>query len=143
MGDLVKDADAARRIADVLLRNAHGRGVMLRLPAPATPNSAAEQLGLAVPVFEDVELAPVIFRKARARLAAGKPAQFEMLVSATAVVALVADSGVASASALFASAYGVLVDDALLTIVSLSEMEAGGVICGYRLLLREAASLEV
>ena len=37
---------------------------MLRLPAPAVPGDATEQLGLAVPEFQDVELAPVVFRSA-------------------------------------------------------------------------------
>lgn len=127
----------------MLLRAANGRAVMLRMPAPATPGSAAERLGLATPEFQDVELAPVVFRKARAKVAAGKAAVREMLVSAAAVTALVANSGLASASAMFAAAFGVLVDEALLTIESVSEITAGGAICGYRLLLREAVALEV
>ncbi len=143
MADLLGTTVTVKKVTDVLLRAANGRAVKLRLPAPAVPGSAAEQLGLAVPEFQDVELAPVVFRKTRAKVAADKPAQREMLVSATAVIALVANSGIASASALFASAFGVLVDDALLTITSFSEMEAGGAICSYRLLLREPVAIEV
>ncbi|WP_263366937.1 hypothetical protein [Edaphobacter bradus] len=116
---------------------------MLRTPAPATAGSLAEQLGLATPEFQDVELAPVVFRRARAKITAGKPTQREMLVSATAVEALVGSLGFASASAMFAAAFGVLVDEALLVIASLSEIEAGGAVCGYRLVLREAVKLEV
>ena len=127
----------------MLLRTANGRVVMLRMPAPAIPGSAAEQLGLAVPEFQDVALAPVVFRKARAKVGAGKATLREVLVSATAVTALVTNSGFASASAMFASAFGVLVDEALLTIVSFSEIEAGGVICGYRLLLCEPVAIEI
>lgn len=134
---------AVRRAADVLLRIADGRSVMLRMPAPATPGSAAEQLGLATPEFQDVELAPVVFRKARAKVAMEKAAKREMLVSATAVRALVANSGLTSASAMFAAAFGVMVDEALLTIESVSELAAGGAICAYRLLLREPVALEV
>ena len=66
-----------------------------------------------------------------------------MVVSASAIEALTGSLNFSSASVLFASAFGVLVDDALLTVVSATEMEAGGVVCGYRLLLREAAALEV
>lgn len=127
----------------MLLRIANGRAVMLRMPAPAIPGSTAEQLGLATPEFQDIELAPAVFRKARAKVAAGKAAQMELIVSAAAVTGLVANSGFASASALFATAFGVLLDEALMTIVSASEIEAGGSICGYRLLLREPAALEV
>jgi hypothetical protein len=47
------------------------------------------------------------------------------------------------ASQMFASAFGVLVDDELLTIVSVSEFEAGGTICAYRLQLREPVTAEV
>jgi len=143
MADLVRTGCATRRAADVLLRAANGRAVMLRMPAPATPGSAAEQLGLATPEFQDVELAPVVFRKARAKVATKKAAEREMLVSATAVKALLGSSGFASASAMFAAAFGVLVDEALLTIVSASEIEAGGEICGYTLLLREPVVLGI
>ena len=34
--------------------------VMLRMPGPAVPGDATEQLGLAVPEFQDMELAPVV-----------------------------------------------------------------------------------
>ena len=44
---------------------AGGRAVLLRMPAPATAGDVTEQLGLAMPEFQDVELAPVVFRKAR------------------------------------------------------------------------------
>jgi hypothetical protein len=116
---------------------------MLRMPAPATAGSAAEQLGLATPEFQDVELAPVIFRNSRAKVALGKPAQRELLVSATGVNALAGNTGFSSANAMFSDAFGVLVDDALLAIVSATELEAGGAICAYRLLLREPVALEV
>ena len=134
---------AARRAADVLLRGCGGRTVLLRVPAPGVAGDAAEQLGLAVPGFRDVELGPVVFRRTRVNAAEGKPALREVVVSASAVEALTGSLGFSSASVLFASAFGVLVDEALLAVVSATEMEAGGVVCGYRLLLREPAALEV
>ena len=134
---------AARRAADVLLRGCGGRMVLLRVPAPAVAGDASEQLGLAVPGFQDVELGPVVFRRTRVSATEGKPALREMVVSASAIEALTGSLNFSSASVLFASAFGVLVDEALLTVVSATEMEAGGVVCGYRLLLREPAALEV
>jgi hypothetical protein len=134
---------AAKQAADVLLRGCGGRMVLLRVPAPAVAGDASEQLGLAVPGFQDVELGPVVFRRTRVSATEGKPALREMVVSASAIEALTGSLNFSSASVLFASAFGVLVDEALLTIVSATEMEAGGVVCGYRLLLREAAALEV
>ncbi|RSL17016.1 hypothetical protein EDE15_2544 [Edaphobacter aggregans] len=134
---------AVRRAADVLLRGCGGRTVLLRVPAPGVAGNSAEQLGLTVPRFQDVELGPVVFRRTRVNAAEGKAVQREVLVSASAVEVLTGSLGFSSASVLFATAFGVLVDEALLTIVSATEMEAGGVVCGYRLLLREAAALEV
>jgi hypothetical protein len=134
---------SVRRVADVLLWHANGRTVMLRMPAAAVADSAAEQLGLSTPEFQDVPLEPVAFRKSRAKIDEGKPMQAELFVSATAVKALLGDVGFASAGAMFAAAFGVLVDQVLMTIVSASEIEAGGTACGYRLLLREPIALEV
>ena len=134
---------AARRAADVLLRGCGGRMVLLRVPAPAVAGDASEQLGLAVPGFQDVELGPVVFRRTRVSATEGKPALREMVVSASAIEALTGSLNFSSASVLFASAFGVLVDEALLTVVSATEMEAGGVVCGYRVLLREATAVEV
>ena len=58
MGDLLSGSGAAVRTADVLLRGIGGRSVMLRMPALASAGDVAEQLGLATPEFQDVELAP-------------------------------------------------------------------------------------
>jgi hypothetical protein len=136
MADLLSASGAAVRAADVLLRCAGGRAVMLRMPAPASAADAAEQLGLAVPEFQDVELAPVAFRTARARVAEGKAARWELLVSASAVEALVGSLGHSAAAALFAEAFGVLVDDVLMTVESATGSEIGGAPYVYRLMLR-------
>ena len=109
---------------------------MLRMPAPASAADVAEQLGLAAPEFQDVELAPVAFRTARARVAEGKAARWELLVSASAVEALVGSLGYSAAGVLFAEAFGVLVDDVLMTVESVTESEIGGAPYVYRLMLR-------
>ena len=143
MADLRKASDAAVRAADVLLRSAGGRVVLVRVPAPGVAGDVSEQLGLAVPEFQDVELAPVVFRKARGHVAEGKAAKWELLVSATAVNGVVGSLGYSAASVLFGVAYGVLVDGVLMEVESATESELGGVPYVYRLLVREPISLTV
>lgn len=131
----------ARRAADVLLSSAGGRSVLLRIPAPASAGDTTEQLGLAVPEFQDVELAPVVFRKARATGTEGKAAKWELMVSATAVNAVAGSSGYSVASVLFAGAFGVLIDGVLMEIESATESKAGGTPYVYRLVLRAPLGL--
>jgi hypothetical protein len=148
MADLVSGAAAAVRAADVLLRCAGGRSVLLRMPANASAGDMAEQLGLAVPEFQDVELAPVVFRKARQAASAlsvtvDKAARWELMVSATAVNALVGSLGYSAASVLFATAFGVLIDGALMEVISATESEVFGTPYVYRLVLRAPLGLVV
>lgn len=135
MGDLMRATGAAARTADVLLRAMGGRSVMLRMPAPAVPADVTEQLGIATPIFQDLPLAPVTYRKVRATVAEGKADKWELLVSATVVGNLVGSLAYASASVLFAEAYGVLSDDELLEIESATEEQAFGQPYLYRLVL--------
>ena len=51
----------------------------------------------------------------------GKAAKTELLVSASAVNGIVGSLGYSAADVLFATAYGVLVDDVLLEVVSVTE----------------------
>lgn len=139
MADLITATGAAVRTADTLLRAAGGRSVLLRTPAPATAGDIAEQLGLETPEFQDVELAPAVFRKAHARMEENKAARYELLVSVTAVQSLVGSLGYAAANALFSSAFGVLVDGVLMTIEAVTDSEANGAPYLYRLLLRAPA----
>jgi hypothetical protein len=136
MADLLVNALAVRRAADVLLRGVGGRAVMLRMPAPASAGDVTEQLGLAVPQFQDVELAPVVLQR-------GSAAGREMLVSANAVNALVGSMGYSAASVLFADAFGVLVDEVLMEVESVAETEVSGAAYIYRLMLREPVALRV
>jgi len=136
MSDLMSGASAAARAADVLLRSMGGRTVMLRMPAPAVAADVTEQLGIATPMFQDLPLRPVVYRKARATVAEGKAAKWEMLVSASVIENLVGSLTYASASVLFAAAFGVLSDDELLEIVSATEEQVFGQPYVYRLVLR-------
>jgi hypothetical protein len=136
MGNLVSAAGGTQRAADVLLRAAGGRSVMLRMPAPAVPADMTEQLGIATPTFQDLLLAPVVYRKARAIVTEGKAARWELLVSATTVESLVGSLAYGSASVLFAAAFGVLSDDELFEIESATEEQVFGQPYVYRLILR-------
>ena len=89
-------SDAAVRAADALLRATGGRAVMLRMPAPAVAGNDGEQLGLATPQFQDIELAPVAFRKAESTST--------LLVSGSAVKAVVGSLKFNSAELLFEDA---------------------------------------
>jgi hypothetical protein len=113
-----------------------GRRVLLRMPAPAVPADGTEQLGIATPAFQDLPLEPVVYRKARAVVTKGKAVKWELLVSATVVENLVGSLSYASASVLFAAAYGVLSGDELLEIVSATEEQVFGRPYVYRLVLR-------
>jgi hypothetical protein len=134
---------ARRAAADVLLSCSGGRSVLLRMPAPANAGDTTEQLGLATPGFQDVGLAPVVFRKARTAVAEGKAAKWELMVSATAVSAVVGSLGYSAASVLFATAFGVLIDGVLMGIESATESEVGGTPYVYRLVLRAPLDLVV
>jgi hypothetical protein len=136
MTDLLMNAVAMRRAADVLLRGVGGRSVMLRMPAPASAGDVSEQLGLAVPEFQDVELAPVVLTR-------GNEKTRTMVVSANAVNAVVGSMGYAAANVLFADAFGVLVDGVLMEAESVTETELGGAPAIYRLILQEPVALRV
>ena len=136
MADLLKSSGAATRAADVLLRGVGGRSVILRMPAPASAGDVNEQLGRATPEFQDIELAPVVFRSARPKVAEAKAAQSELLVSGTAVHALSGSLGYGAAEALFGAAFGVLIDGVLMTVESVTAAEVNGTPYLYRLVLR-------
>jgi hypothetical protein len=137
MGQVLQDQVIFRRVADALLLGSGGRAVKLRVPAPAAPADPAEQLGLAVPQFQDLDLSPAIFRNTSPKVTEGEAARRDLIVSASAVASLTGSTDPGPAEALFASALGVLVDGTLLTIVSATGMEAGGAVFAYRLALRE------
>ena len=111
-----------------MLRTNGGRSVLLRMPAPAVAGDDAEQLGLTTPLFQDVELAPVVFRRAESTL--------RLLVSGSAVKALVVSQEFNSAEVLFETAAGVVVDGVLYTILANTASTSDGVTYTYALELR-------
>ncbi len=116
-----------------------GRQVLLHIPSPAINGDSGEQLGLATPVFQDVPLAPVAFRRVRSKTGTAKTpteAEYELLVSASAVAALVGSLGYQAAEVLFSQAAAVLVDDSVLSISWVASAEAFGTVYLYRLGLR-------
>lgn len=130
---------AGVRLADALLRSVGGRIVQLRLPAPAVVGDPGEQLGLAVPQFQDTPLGPAAFRRVRTS-ARPHGVTYELLVSASAVRALVGSLEFHSADVLFSIAAGIVVEGALLEITSAISAEAFGEVYLYRLGLRGAAT---
>ena len=127
MADLLC-SDGAVRVADTLLRANGGRAVMLRLAAPAVANNDGEQLGVATPQFQDVELAPVAFRKLEKTTV--------LLVSGSAVQAIAGSLQFNSAQVLFETAVGVVVDSVLYTILSNTASTSDGKTYVYSLELR-------
>ncbi len=131
------------RMADALLRSVGGRTVLLHIPAPAIPGDIGEQIGLAAPLFQDVALKPALLRKVRPKIATAmneQPAQYDLLVSASAVATVVGSLAFQSADVLFAQACGVMVDGELLEITSATAVEGFGSVYLYRLGLRGTAA---
>ncbi|MDE1163730.1 MAG: hypothetical protein PW792_17535 [Acidobacteriaceae bacterium] len=122
-------AYAAQRTAEALLRVNGGQRVVLRVPLPAVAGDASEELGLAAPAFQDVELAPAVFRKVANTTS--------LMVSAKAVSEAVGTAQADSAAALFATAYGVEVSGVLYAITSCKAGQAMGSAYCYVLGLRE------
>ncbi len=110
MDDLLQSGDGVIRGADALMRVAGGRAVLLRIAAPAVAGNDAEQLGLATPQFQDVVLGPATFSKAKSIAT--------LMVSASAVQAVLGSLGYDSATVLFETAVGVKVDDVLYVITN-------------------------
>lgn len=132
---------AATGVADVLLRHSGGRTVLLRMPAPAVPGDLGEQVGLASPQFQDVELSPAVYRRVRAKAPASggiHAVVYELMVSATAVHKVAGTLAFDSVPLLFAQAAGVVVDGALLEVIWMATAEAFGSVYLYRIGLRGA-----
>ena len=126
------ETTGAARTSETLLRAIGGRTVLLRVPGGAAARDEGEQLGLAEPQFQDVPLAPCVFRKTGSRQ--------ELLISAAAVAAAVGSLAFDSAAVLFSTAAGVVVDDDVLLIESMVPVEAAGVAAAYCVRLREKDS---
>ncbi len=131
MADVFQRSDGLIRQADVALRTGGGRAVLLRMPGPGANGDDAEQLGLAVPGFSDVELAPAVFRKTGS--------QNTVIVAASAVESITGTMAFDSADVLLASAVGVVVDTVVFDLLRWTAAEANGQTYAYYLSVQRAA----
>jgi hypothetical protein len=129
-------ASGAMRMADALLESLGGTSVALRYPVTAQAGQDAEQLGLGAPAFEDVALAPAVFRRLNAQIATDGTAVYELLVSASAVSAQMALLGLTSVADLFAAGLGIVVRGTLLAVLGVTSSEAFGQAYLYRIRLK-------
>ncbi len=143
MADVRNGSDGARRSADTLLRGVGGRSVLLRIPGAADIGDVREQIGLTTPNFQDVELAPAVFRKLRGQVKDGAGTRWELLLSAISVESVLGMFDAASASSLFASASGVVVSGTVMEIEASTASDVCGQPCVYRLVLREPVANEL
>lgn len=114
----------AVRLADTALRNHCGFLALLRLPGVAASGDA-DQLGLAIPQYQDAPLGPAVWRKVGIDTA--------LLVSASGMSALAGTTDFGSAEAMLESAVGVVVEGILYTISRSEPIVVGGQPCAYRL----------
>jgi hypothetical protein len=134
--------NSALQMADALLRAGGGMAVSLLVAPAAADNSNAGQLGINAPSFQQLSLSPAIFRKIRVAMQENQLAQYELLISASAVQQQVSALQLASSDALFDTAGGVVINGAQFLIESRSVSESLGQVYLYRLLLREAHALQ-
>jgi hypothetical protein len=120
---------ALARAAEAMLRALGGAAVTLRFPAAAPDDLTSRELGRAEPDVITLRLAPVVLRSASDKGA------FELLASAAAVAALMAQRQADSAGALFASALGVEHGGVLLRILSVTPEYFAGTPYLYRIAL--------
>ena len=138
VADLTKLGDGAQRVTEAVLRATGGRSVLVRVPQPGAANEVAEQLGLAVAGFDDVEIAPCVLR-----LLTEAGDSVELQVAARAVAAAAGGSDLSLVLAWFGEAAGVVVDGELLRILGVSTRDLAGVPYVYRLELAGPATAKI
>lgn len=118
------------RAADAMLRALGASAVTLRIPVTGGP---ADGLGLAPPLVEEIALAPAAVR----RSAGGK---LEVLLSASAVQAVVDERGLTSAAELFSLALRLLHAGRELRILAAQADSHAGIAYLYRVAVEEGIS---
>ena len=131
--------EGGQRMADVLLRAAGGTTAMLLVSPVVGDATDAGQIGLDAPGFQAVAISPVIFRRTRPVMTQGKAAEYELIVSASAVAAQVGLLELDSAEALFGMVAGVNVAGLALEIEGWGCSIQMGQPVLYRLMLGAAA----
>ena len=125
------ELNGAMRQAYTALRTESRCDALLRMPGLAASGDDSEQLGLAIPAFQDVSLGPVAFHKANNNT--------RLMVSAAAVLGLVQSFAYDSADVLFETAVGVVIEDVLYIITKCVAAEAMGKPYCYWLTLQPPA----
>lgn len=137
MGDLVKWSASVQRITTSLLRAAGGRSVVLKIPQPAVAGSISEELGLAVPLFDAIELFPVVLREVSSnRGVTNSGGQWELLTEAGALGAAAGSLEHNDVLLFLTTVAGVVADDVCYEIVDVGYSGVGCVPYLYRLALR-------
>ncbi len=124
-------------LADALLRSLTGTSALLRVTG-ANRDASQCEVGLVATSFADVVVSPVVMRKLRPTWKDNGGAQWELLVSATAVAQQVSALDLPSAQSLFAMTLAVTVAGQDYLIDAVSSNEAFGQVYMYRLLMHEA-----
>jgi hypothetical protein len=127
---------AVVRAADAMLQALGGDAVSMLFPLVTMPNDPSAQLGLADPGVEEVVFSPVVVRTL-ATSATGPRRRLEFLFSATAVAGELTSRNVASAEVLFDGALGLLYDNDLFHIESVTTEYFAGATYLYRVLAVE------
>ncbi|RRA48221.1 hypothetical protein [Acidipila sp. EB88] len=125
-------------MADSLLRATGGYTALFRIPAAVGDSTDAAQLGLNIPTYQDLSVAPVTFRRTRPVVAENQRTKYELLVSASAVADQVTLLDLVSADALFSLVASVNVSGMILLVEEWASSVSLGEPIMYRMLLREA-----
>ena len=104
--------------------------------APAVPNDVNEQVGLGLPIFQDIELSPVVLRNAHLNSATGSRTTWEMLASAKGIQDALAGLNASDTIGVLSELAGVQVDETLMTVESVEALSIAAAPYAYRILLR-------
>ena len=136
MGMQGVSGEAVLRAAEAMLRTLGGATVSFVFPAAQMPDDPAAQLGLVDPETEEVAFSPVVVRSLPASNS-GPRRRLEILLSGGAVSDAVVEKNVASASAFFDSALGVMHNGVLLHIEGMTTEYFAGTAYLYRVVAVE------
>ena len=109
---------------------------MLLLPGLPGDGTDAGQLGVDAPNYQQLTLAPAIFRRTRPTMTDNQSAKYELLISATAVAQQLSLLQLATADALFSMVAAVQVAGLTLLVEEWACTASLGMPLVYRLLLR-------
>jgi hypothetical protein len=128
------------RAVNAMMRALGGGSVTLRLPAGADGGMQRE-LGIIAPVYQEIELAPVIVRETRSQdpkatersVRASQASEIEVLISSSALDALIPAFGVADGSSFLELVRQVVYGDVVFAVTQVSAERFAGVAYMYRI----------